>query len=425
MKTFVKTIVLLILLFTSKFGYSQCDNYESTLSIRLPNGGTSQNRLEYDAGNGTNKLDTEIFEFSGSGNYVWNINSEIILKGILLNSDVNMFLGTKNSSGTTQAFSLIGPSITDKGCLIIKSGATLELGWITEFRNIDICVEDGGTIKFNSNGKGGNGGDSRNQFTFNNVVINLQNENSILDFGNANLNVNNLDIIGWTGDVVCSTKESPNPPGGESGNIKWNDYTVNICEILNLKVLPIEWAYVNAELNSLGKTVNVKWGTFTEKDNSHFIVERSINGVSNFENIGSVNASFYSDVPLDYSFTDNILPLAGGNIYYRIKQYDYDGTFTYSSVVMVKLNSSATTNRWNIYPNPVIDKINIELTDINIYNGGNVELNIYSNGIVLSNKIAFNDLNTELNHMIDGLRKGFFIVEIIYNDNIDRIKLIK
>ena len=426
LKIFTIVILLLTSLFTYTIGYSQCNNCQPTIQVTLPNGGTSQNRIEYIDGSRNNQLINPIFGFSGSGNYIWSINSELTLRGIVLNSGVNMFLGSKNSNGNTEKISINGISSTNRGCIIVKSGATLEFGWITEFRNVDICVESGGTIKFDSDGQGGVGGNSRNQFTFNNVTITLQDGNSILDFGNSNLNVTDVDIIGWTGDVSCPTSTSPNPSSGQSGNIKWNEYTVNICAILNLKVLPIEWAYLNAKLNSLDRTVNVIWGTFTEKDNSHFIVERSINGVSKFENIGSVNASFYSDVPLDYSFTDNTLPSVGGNIYYRIKQYDYDGTFTYSSVVLVKLDSLNTSNRWIVYPNPVVDKINIELTDINTYNGGEVEFNIYSNGITLKrSKIGFIDLNTQLNHMIGELRKGIFVVEIIYNGNVDRIKLIK
>ncbi|KAA9331251.1 hypothetical protein [Adhaeribacter soli] len=78
------------------------------------------------------------------------------------------------------------------------------------------------------------------------------------------------------------------------------------------------------------------WKTAQEKDNSHFAIESSTNG-REFKEIGKVkgtNASFTSE----YTFEDKA-PVAT-NTYYRLKQVDFDGTTTYSPVVVCKAEKS-------------------------------------------------------------------------------------
>lgn len=97
-----------------------------------------------------------------------------------------------------------------------------------------------------------------------------------------------------------------------------------------------------------GATVRTEWSTAVEVNNDHFEVERSQDGVM-FEAIGSVEGAGNSQSTNHYSFLDE-QPL-GGTSYYRLKQVDTDGTFTYGPVAaVVRSNSIADLKIW---PNPV------------------------------------------------------------------------
>ncbi len=74
------------------------------------------------------------------------------------------------------------------------------------------------------------------------------------------------------------------------------------------------------------------WNTASERNNSHFSIERSADG-RNFTEIGKINGAGESSSSKTYTFNDP-KPLKGIN-YYRLKQVDFDGKFEYSKVVSV------------------------------------------------------------------------------------------
>lgn len=95
-------------------------------------------------------------------------------------------------------------------------------------------------------------------------------------------------------------------------------------------------ASVVYEQNLSGQNLQVgtmlTWSTAYEQDNSLFIIEKSEDG-ANFVNIGTVQAAGNSQELRQYNFLD-IMASAERN-YYRLKQVDVDGTFSFSDVVAV------------------------------------------------------------------------------------------
>ena len=77
----------------------------------------------------------------------------------------------------------------------------------------------------------------------------------------------------------------------------------------------------------------LKWSTAYEENNAVFIVERSTNDGATFANIGTVEAAGSSDELREYNFLD--IMAQAERSYYRLKQVDEDGTYSYSDVVAV------------------------------------------------------------------------------------------
>ena len=121
---------------------------------------------------------------------------------------------------------------------------------------------------------------------------------------------------------------------------------VDIFRVNNSCVLSAIFSYVKA--NPVSSGVEVIWQTLQEKNNSRFEIEHSLNGID-YANIGVVNAVENFVNKADYSFLHRLA--ANGINYYRIKQVDNDGKFSYTNVVKV----SVVVNQqqaMTVYPNP-------------------------------------------------------------------------
>jgi hypothetical protein len=418
----MKNIITLLFILLNFNIYAQCPNCTPDINVNLPSGGTELNPIQFDNVYGNN-ANGQIFEFSGNGFYNWSTNNTISLNGIIINDGVNISLGTDNNSNK-EAFIIQGNNTVDRGCITIKDGGTLNLSWISKLKYVDICVEDGGTINFDSK----NIGNTKNDFTFDNVVINLNGPNASLKFGNSFIDIiDGLDIIGWTGTVSCPSADSPNPDMiSSSGNIYWSSDTENICAILNYEVLPVEWDDINIQFDKNLRINKVNWNTLSERDNSHFVIQRSINNINSFIDLGIVEGIGYSDTPTYYNFSDINIPLGSTNLYYRIKQYDFNGDFSYSPVLLSKIQSIESNDIWKVYPNPIVNNnINIQLIDTEIYKGGDIKITLYSNNLVLYDISDIYTLNDKLNTLVQKCGNGILILEITYKDTIEKIKLLK
>ncbi|MCE7992291.1 MAG: hypothetical protein HEP71_09935 [Roseivirga sp.] len=94
--------------------------------------------------------------------------------------------------------------------------------------------------------------------------------------------------------------------------------------------LPI--VLISFEGKAVDGKVELTWTTGSEEDNSFFTVERSTNGFD-FEPILFVNGAGDSKTFINYTATD-VNP-EEGLMYYRLKQTDFNGTFSYSELVSV------------------------------------------------------------------------------------------
>ncbi len=94
--------------------------------------------------------------------------------------------------------------------------------------------------------------------------------------------------------------------------------------------LPI--VLISFEAEALYGTVELKWTTGSEESNAFFTIERSPNG-RDFEPVLFVNGAGDSKTFINYTATD--MNPEKGLMYYRLKQTDFNGTFSYSELVSV------------------------------------------------------------------------------------------
>jgi uncharacterized repeat protein (TIGR01451 family) len=120
--------------------------------------------------------------------------------------------------------------------------------------------------------------------------------------------------------------------------------------------LPVTWLTFTAWKQDNINTLH--WTTATEKNNDYYVIERSTNGID-FVSIGTVQAHGNSLTARTYYFDDGE-PVNGTN-YYRLKQLDYNGTFSYSHIITV-INNNADIG---IFPNPNHGSFTINIMSVN------------------------------------------------------------
>ncbi len=110
--------------------------------------------------------------------------------------------------------------------------------------------------------------------------------------------------------------------------------------------IPVELTAFSASYSN--GNVLLKWTTATETNNQGFEIQRKSN--EEYVAIGFVSGNGTTTQVQSYSFTDN--NIVNGVYSYRLKQTDFDGTFSYSNVIEVDVTAPMQFELSQNYPNP-------------------------------------------------------------------------
>jgi len=142
-----------------------------------------------------------------------------------------------------------------------------------------------------------------------------------------------------------------------------NPYTFNkLRMIVDLDIeIPVELFSFTATL--LDNKIKLNWSTATETNNSGFEIQKKGLGVGSQElewkAIGFVPGFGTTTEPKSYSFTDENVKT--GVYKYRLKQIDFDGSFTFSNEIEVKVDFTPKEYvLYQNYPNPFNPKTTIK-----------------------------------------------------------------
>ena len=103
---------------------------------------------------------------------------------------------------------------------------------------------------------------------------------------------------------------------------------VSICELCAVTpALPVEISFFNLERKE--NKIELIWETLSEVNNDGFFIQRSKDGVL-WEDIGFEKGIGTSNEVNRYNFNDEDITIA--RVYYRLKQVDFDGAYSYSDV---------------------------------------------------------------------------------------------
>jgi hypothetical protein len=159
-----------------------------------------------------------------------------------------------------------------------------------------------------------------------------------------------LVVARWNGSAWANAGQSDISPAG-NGYITSASVTsfspFTFGSLSGSNPLPIQLLYFTASLNEQ-KQVDLEWATAIEINNDFFTIERTTDGV-NYETVAVVQGAGSSSQQHNYAAVD-ASPLSGVS-FYRLKQTDANGNFSYSSLQTIS-NESQNETGVSVFPNP-------------------------------------------------------------------------
>lgn len=148
------------------------------------------------------------------------------------------------------------------------------------------------------------------------------------------------------------------------------------------------------------QSVSLNWSTELEIDTKEFIIERAEG--TEFRSVGTVASIGNSNTKQSYSFNDQNDNT--GTTYYRLKNVDLDGQFTYSEIKTIK--GIGSVNDVTVFPNPA--RANTKISVIGATANSTIQL------VDFSGKILKNVNSNTINSLdLTGVKNGTYLIRII------------
>ena len=196
----------------------------------------------------------------------------------------------------------------------------------------------------------------------------------------------------------------------------WSEVSYSIGRVIfRYGVLPLPVELGSFEGYSQGRENVLEWTTVTEQNADYFSIQKKgANG--EFYEIGTVQAAGESQTEIDYTFIDQF-PTDGVN-YYRLEQFDFDGSAEYSHVIAIDNDASLLLN---VFPNPADKELYLSFKEPLNGDAQPVVIRDAVGKIVLSE-----DVYEQVNKLdISGLPNGVYMIETIINDKVMMNKFVK
>jgi trimeric autotransporter adhesin len=224
---------------------------------------------------------------------------------------------------------------------------------------------------------------------------------------NGDVNLAGVPIAGITTDIDGNTRHVSYPyMGADEASTP----------------LPVELVALTAQAKN--SDVLISWVTASEKNNRGFDIERSADG-KHFTKVSFVNGAGNSSRSITYSATDaRAFKEAGSNtLYYRLKQVDFDGRFTYSKTVMVSNGDMREAIAPVAYPNPFGNDLSVTFSSES-ETSAKLELVDFGGRTVMTQEAQVKEgMNGISLNNVSHLQPGLYMLKVTLNDQVFVIKV--
>ncbi len=168
--------------------------------------------------------------------------------------------------------------------------------------------------------------------------------------------------------------------------------------------IPVEMTYFTGKAQDRGNLL--EWETAAEIENDKFELQSSFDGGQNFRTIAVIDGAGNSINPIQYEFLDENY---GKSTYYRLKQVDFDGTFTYSEIINIKRVKGF--DLISAFPNPTRGEVSVVLNS-EVSSDVNITVTDVLGKVVQLNSFQVASGEQTLNVSFNGLADGVYYMTI-------------
>ncbi|HVM90033.1 MAG TPA: T9SS type A sorting domain-containing protein [Puia sp.] len=369
----------------------------------------------------------------GDGGYGWSCTSSTNGGG-KGGADLSTYISSSRffmggGGGGGQQNNNVGTAGGNGGGIIMISATTVQTNSVCSGGSITISANGSNATNSGNDGAGGGGAGGTVLIQASNYSINSGCPVNIQNNGGNGGTVQNSGSHGGGGGggrgatifvpqvstPANTTVTSNSGAGGGNSNGSGATYAVSGSStsttggtgIIYGSSSPLPVTFISFTANQQNNTAILDWITTNEIKNNRFEIEKSTDAV-NYTTIGTVLAATDASNVHNYIFKD-ISPAEGKN-YYRLKQIDIDGNYSYSEVALIVFDESAKPVI-NLYPNPANINQNITLSVGTRYQQMTVKI-INTSGHVQFVQ-SFNNINGSVTLNPNNLERGIYFVEII------------
>ncbi|MFT3883929.1 MAG: hypothetical protein QM724_00430 [Flavobacteriales bacterium] len=226
------------------------------------------------------------------------------------------------------------------------------------------------------------------------------------------LGCNDQVVSPWMVDItaIVVRTEVNYVESGYTDRLPETFHIANIAPISTVacaSTLPVELLSFQGWPTNAG--VELRWTTASERNSSHFTVQRSVDGTT-WTDIGRVEAAGNSQQLVAYTFIEAAPPTGLSFLYYRLRQVDLDGTATMYETV-VTFPSPKDDAALVVFPNPATDEVYARVSGPVLNGAALIQLMDGQGRIVRSMPLSAGD-RAEVRIDLGGLAPGVYAVTI-------------
>lgn len=198
-------------------------------------------------------------------------------------------------------------------------------------------------------------------------------------------------------------------------------YTLNVSSGAPCVVLPITLSDFSGSYDEISRSNLLNWTTLSETNNDYFLLERSSDLIS-FTPLAEIDGAGNSQVVNNYSYYD---PTETSDIiYYRLKQVDKNGEFSYSNIINIESTLNENSFFGTIFPNPTKEQFTLRTSARK--ESKPIEVEIYSNQSKLIHSEQFTGSISASNYSIDvrSLESGVYTIRLQSGSEIEIRKVV-
>jgi hypothetical protein len=234
----------------------------------------------------------------------------------------------------------------------------------------------------------------------------------------------NFDVVQEVGAATALVKNIPVTVTDGKLNINFtatvNRPMVNAVEVYSFTYSTLSADFLDFKGSLINKKVELEWVTSNEVNTKYFEVQRSTNNTNNidFKALGQVASNNIASQVSKYNFVDKEPGTA--NNYYRIKEVDLDGKFTYSKIIRIDFSKLFAMQ---LFPNPATNKIQIQFTGISGNQKAHLSIQSLTGSKLKSIPLILSGEKIEID--ISSLSAGMYILNLSADNFIIHKKFLK